>query len=233
MTDTVALRRTTVALALPAAALTSIAWTALMPPFPDGAVQQLTAIDEAGASATASAVLFCASQYVMLVALLGVARLARRRSPRLATVGGALGVIGCLGHAVWGGVSLLTLQLAADAGNRVAFAGAVERLESSPVMVFAASGLLGTVLGFLLLGIALVRSRAVPTWVPTLLFGFLVLEFLGSGLSDWAGYAAGVCLLVAFGALGHAAWRSPDSTWALATPVVEPETRRRDVGASA
>ena len=211
-----ALRRTAVTVALPVAAALSIAWTATMPPFPDGYAERLAAIADAGSTGTASAVLFVISQLFMLVAFLGIGRMALRRAPRLATVGSALGVIGCLGHAVWGGASLLTLQMAADVENRAVHARVLEAFESSPLMLFAAAGLLGTVLGFLLLGIALLRSRVVPRWVPTLLLAFLVLEFVGTSLSEWAGHGAGVCLGVAFGALAVGAWRSPDSEWALA-----------------
>jgi hypothetical protein len=57
-------------------------------------------------------------------------------------------------------------------------------------MLFAAMGLLGTVLGLLLLAIGLLRSRAVAPWIPACLIGFLVVEFVGANLSSWASLAA-------------------------------------------
>jgi len=214
MKDTATFHRATAGLGLVTAAITSVLWTVLAPPFPPGYVERLAAIDEAGASATVSAFLFTASQLPMLAAVLGIAHLIRRGAPILSNLGGAFAVIGTLGHAVFGGVSLVTLAMAADVDNRVVYAGLVEDVESSPVMVFAAAGLVGTVLGLLLLSVGLWRARAVPRWVPVLVWLFLVVEFVGTALSDYATYVSGVCLLVVFGALAQHVWRTPATAWA-------------------
>jgi thiol:disulfide interchange protein len=62
-------------------------------------------------------------------------------------------------------------------------------------------GLIGTVLGLLLLGVALFRSGVVPRWVPVALWVFLAAEFALSNLSTWASPAAGLVYLAAFTAL--------------------------------
>jgi len=104
---------------------------------------------------------------------------------------------------------LVGVLMARDAADRAVMAELLESIESSPLLVpFMAAGLLGTVLGLLLLGVALWRSGVVPRWVPLVLWAFLVVEFVGSNLSDYAPYVSGVCLLLAFGALAQRVWPS-------------------------
>jgi hypothetical protein len=119
------------------------------------------------------------------------------RAPRLAWLGGVLAVLGGFGHAVFGGVVLTQLALATDTANRAAMGEVVGRVESGPAVAFMAMGLLGTVLGLLLLSIGLFRTRVVPRWVPAALWAFLVVEFVGTGLTEWATPAAGVLYLAA------------------------------------
>jgi hypothetical protein len=151
----------------------------------------------------------------MLAAVLGIAHLIRREAPVLSNVGGSLAVIGVFGHSVFAGISLATVQMAHDADNRSVHAAVLEDLESSPVMIFAAAGLLGTVLGLLVLSIGLWRSGAVPRWIPALTWLFLVVEFVGTSMSDYAVYVSGVCLVLVFGALARHIWQTPRATWDL------------------
>jgi hypothetical protein len=211
MSNTSRFHRVGVAGCLLLAGVLSVVWTELQPPFPDGSAARLAAIDEAGTSAAVSAAVFVVSQLPMLVAVLGIAQLARRGAPVLSRVGAVLAVIGVFGHTVFGGMNLVTVLMAGDAGNRALYAGLLDQVESSPVMAFAAAGLLGTVLGFVVLGAALWRSRAVPRWVPGLLWAFVVVEFVGTGLSSYATYVSGVCFLIAFGALARYVWQSGDT----------------------
>ncbi|MGH3362447.1 MAG: hypothetical protein ACRDOM_08310 [Nocardioides sp.] len=216
MKDTATFRRTAVALSLFAAVVTSAAWTLTMPPFPDGYDARLAAIDAAGASATVSAVFFPVSQLFMLGAVLGIAHLIRRGAPILSNLGGSIAVVGTLAHAIFGGVNLMTLRMAADEGNRQIHAALLEDFESSPFMILAAAGLLGTVLGFLLLSIGLFRSRVVPRWVPALMWAFLVVEFVGTSLSDYATYVSALALALSFGALARHVLQTPRADWDLA-----------------
>jgi hypothetical protein len=209
MKDPVNLQRVTAALGLIAAAALSVLWTVLSPPFPSGYAERLAAIDDAGTSATVSAFAFAASQLPMLAAVLGIAHLVRRGAPVLANAGAVLAVIGVFGHSVFGGVSLTMVQMANDPGNRSVHAALLEDLESSPVMVFAASGLLGTVLGLLVLSIGLWRTAVVPRWIPALTWLFLIVEFVGTSMSEYATYVSGVCLVLAFGALARHIWQTP------------------------
>jgi hypothetical protein len=91
--------------------------------------------------------------------------------------------------------------MAHDEANREVYAGLFADIESSPVMILAAAGLLGTVLGELLLSIGLFRTRTGPVWVGPAIWAFLVLEFFVSGLTPLASYLAVVLTGAAFWAL--------------------------------
>ena len=121
--------------------------------------------------------------------------MARGRSPRLAIAGGALAVVGGFGHAVFGGIGLAYLAMSErqpPTGRH--FADVVTRVESGLAVIFMAAGLLGTVIGLVLLGIALFRSRVVPRWIPVALWLFIVTEFVLTNVSEWASPAAGTAL---------------------------------------
>jgi hypothetical protein len=86
----------------------------------------------------------------------------------------------------FGGISIAMLAMAADAPHRAIHTDLLEQIESGPAAVFMAMGLLGSVLGILLLGIGLFRAHVIPRWVQIMLWAFLVVEFAGSALSEWA-----------------------------------------------
>jgi hypothetical protein len=179
----------------------------LQPEFPAGPADRLAAIDEAGSTATVSILAFAFAQLPFLVAVVATAFLAAAGARRTAIIGAVFAVLGGFGHAVFGGIGLSQLALAADAANREAMGEVITRIESGPAIVFMAMGLLGTVLGLVLLGVALFRSRAVPRWIPVALWLFLVMEFVGSGLTEWASPAAGLLYLAAFtGIARHIVW---------------------------
>ena len=219
MKDPAVFRRTAGAVGLVGAVITSALWTLLEPAFPADYVDRLAAIEAGGTSTVISAVAFPVSQVFMLAAVLAVAHLLRHRSPVMSNLGAAMSVIGVLGHAVIAGSMLMTVTMASDQDSRETYAALIEDFESSPFMVFAAAGLVGTVLGLLLLSIGLWRSRVTARWVPATLWAFLVIEFVGHALSDYASYVALVCLTLAFGELARVVWTSPRLEWEVASAV--------------
>ncbi len=208
-------RRDLAALGLITSAVLMAISTILTPPWGDSATQRLTSLNEAGASATISAVTFTLAQLPLLAGVLGIGHLLRARSPRLSTIGTCLAVIGCFGHAVAGGIGLVTLSMAADTANLEVQAQLADSLENGATIPFMAAGLLGTVLGILLLSIGLFRSGVGPRWVGPTLWLFLVVEFVGSNLSDWASLAAVVLYALALGAVAVTMHRTPAAAWAL------------------
>ncbi len=213
MNDTAAFRRAVTVLGLAGAVITTAVWTVLEPAFPSDQAERLAAIADGGTGAAVSAAFFPLSQFFMLAAVLGIGHLVRGGAPRLSNLGTTLAVLGVLGHCVFAGASLMTVTMADDIANRAVFADLVSDFESSPMMVFAAVGLVGTVLGLVLLSLALWRTRVAPRWVPALLWLFLLVEFAGSALSDQATYASLVCLAIAFIALARTVALTPRSSW--------------------
>jgi len=217
-------RRTTAAASLVVTAVLSVVSVVLAPEFVDGGRQQLDAIDDAGTTAAVSLFAFVLAQLPFLGAVLGIAHLLRERTPVLSGLGAALGVIGAFGHAVYGGVQLVSLTMVAEGGDREAYGAVLEQFQSSPAMMFAAMGLIGTVLGVLLLAVGLWRAKIGPRWVPAALGAFLVVEFVGANITEWASVLSGAIYLAAFGALAVTVMNLSDHEWdAAATP---PSTRR-------
>ena len=178
-------------------AFLSLVSVLLQPEFPSDPADRLTAIAESGSAGTISLLAFALTQLPFMIAAVAIAALADG-ARRTAITGGVLAVLGGFGHAVFGGIGLAYLEMAGDATNRDAMGAVVESIEAGPAVVFMAMGLIGTVLGIILLGVALFRSRSVPRWIPVTLWAFVVVEFAGAGFSEWASYVAGLLYLAAF-----------------------------------
>lgn len=195
-------RRLAAVASLVVAPLLALVFTVLSPPFAEDTSQRLAEFGD-GSLPAVSAVAFLVMQLPMLVVFLTIGRLLIPGAPRLSASGTALGVIGCFGHIVFGGLSMAYLVMAHDEANREVHAGLLTDIESSPVMILAMAGLLGTVLGQLLLSVGLYRTRTGPIWVGPAFWGFLLLEFFISNITPWASYLAVVLL-------GAACWALAD-----------------------
>ena len=162
---------------------------ALMPDLPDTNAGLLQTLADAPAQAAAAAACFALSQLFLIGAVLAIGDIARAGAPRLIGAGMVLTIIGAFGHSVFGGLRLALFGMLDDSA-RAQYTAALDRTYDSPVMLFAAMGLLGTLFGLLLLAIGLLRSGAVAPWIPACLIGFLVMEFVGTNLTTWASLAA-------------------------------------------
>jgi hypothetical protein len=182
------------------------------PEFSSDPADRLAAMDAAGAAGVVSLLTFVLAQLPFMVAVVAIALLARSKAPRLAIAGGALAVVGGFGHAVFGGIGLAYLAMSSDVANRPALAEVVTTVESGPAVIFMAAGMLGTVLGLVLLGIALFRSRVVPRWIPVALWMFIVTEFVLTNVSEWASPAAGLLYVAAFTGIAVQLVRGDDAS---------------------
>lgn len=191
--------RILVAVCLIVTGLLAALWTLLAPEFSSNAEEFLRAIADGGTAAEVSAFGFAVSQLPFLVGVAGIAAWLYPASPKLAVIGGTLAVLGGFGHAVFGGAALTKVLMSTDPS---AYAGLAGEVESFGLLIpFMAAGLLGTVLGLILLGVAHFRSKAQPRWVGPVLWAFVVVEFAGTTLSEWAIYLSGLLYLAATGAL--------------------------------
>ena len=204
--------RLVAATCLVATALLSTVSVLLQPEFAADPADRLAAMDESGTSGTISLLTFVFAQLPFLVAVVAIALLARAASPRLSVAGGVLATIGGFGHAVFGGIALAYLAMSSDVADRAVLAEVVTRVESGPALVFMASGLLGTVIGLILLGIALFWSHVVPRWIPLSLWAFLVMEFVLTNFTEWASPMAALLYLAAFGGIAVQLMRADGTT---------------------
>jgi hypothetical protein len=194
-------------------------------------VERLQAIAEAGSRSTAAFLAFAAYQLPMMIGLLGVAHLLRGRAPLLANLGATLAGVGAFGYAVYGGSQLVIPAMAADEANLQLYAqlrADAERFTGP----FAALGMIGSILGLLLISIALWRAGVGPRWLPLLVWVFLAVEFIGTSLTPAAGFLSAAVLLAALLSLALLLWRSPVSAWTsgVDTPsLVERDDSRRRV----
>jgi hypothetical protein len=225
---TAQLTRSAVAISLVMGAALTVVSILLMPDFSGGHDDRLVAIAADQGAATVSAVLFTSSQLFLAVGLLGVAHLLRSRVPVLAVIGGGLALLGAFGHAVYGGVNLLMLSMAEDLDALDAHAAVLSRAEQGIAIPFMAAGLLGTVLGFILLGVAVWRGGLGPRWVGPAMMLWVVVEFVGASLSAWAGYASGALYVLVLGALAVAVWRSSIGHWQTAAEAAGMRMPSRD-----
>jgi hypothetical protein len=173
----------------------------------------LARLDAAGWQAAVSAGAFALGQLPYVAAALGIGHLLRGRAARLGAWGAVLSVVGAFGHSVFGGISLVYVVMAHDAPHRAVYAGLLQDLQSSPIMVFSLLGLVGFVVGLLLLSIGLFRGHVGPRWLGPAVWVFLVVEFVGTSLSSSASYVSTTVLLVVFWALAREAlvsWDTPD-----------------------
>jgi hypothetical protein len=221
--NTAALTRATVVASLAACGVLTVVSVLLMPDFSGSESQWLREIATASTASAISAMLFVGSQLPFAVGLAGVAHLLRDRTPVLAAVGAALAVLGAFGHAAYGGVNLVMLQMAKDSTNAAIHADVLRGVGSGPAVPFMAAGLLGTVLGLVLLGIAVWRADVGPRWLGPVLILFVVVEFAGAGFSVWAGYASAVLFLLGFLTLALVVARSATSVWTTAAEVTPRE----------
>ena len=220
-------RRNAAAIGLAATALLSAVSVLLQPHFGSDPASRLAAMDAAGLRGQLSAVTFLLAQLPAIAGLLGLAHLIRPGSPRLSNAGGTLAVVGAFGHTVFGGMSMVYLAMAADADNRATYGALIGRLENSPVMIFSVLGLVGFVLGIALLAVGLWRTRVVARWLPPLLGVWLVVEFVGSGISSYAAPLSATLFVIACLALARSIWQTPAASWStsdLRTSVPEPAT---------
>ena len=117
----------------------------------------------------------------MIIGFITMARLLRTAMPRTGLVAGLL-----LGAGMWGFLGLHIIGLAeiplSAMEDRTAAATALQAIENSPISlaVFLVPFFVGCLLGLLTLALGLLRSGALPRWVPVALLAFLVIDF-GTG----------------------------------------------------
>jgi hypothetical protein len=213
-----------------AAAVTSVAVGAVALAFPltvtgDEApvAQQLGDYAAHQETALASNVLMFAV-ILMVPAMVYTARLARRRAPTAAFVGGGLAALGWMAGLMSLGMSQIALYQGAKLADRAAAAAVVDAITGDPVFgTLVGIFVVGHVVGMIVLGVALWRSRTVPVWAAGLFVAYPVLHFAGHGGLVVLDYLARACLVVAAVAIAVRIARTPNVEWDTPTGQIAPE----------
>jgi hypothetical protein len=107
---------------------------------------------------------FVVGSFLLPVSILGLAQLVYRRSPKLAASGAVFGIIGWLPLAALTALDGLIYTMA-EQPNGTSYAGLLNAFYGGPMMMtFLVVYIVGHLLTYVLLGIALDRTRAIPRW---------------------------------------------------------------------
>jgi hypothetical protein len=161
------------------------------------------------------------AQILLVPAMIYAARLARRGAAKLAFFGGGLSALAWLaGLMAFAGTGVVVYH-GSTAPDQSAIAGVLDRSFNDPVIgVLTLVFVLGHVVGMVLLGTALWRSRAVPAWAAGLFILFpivhLAAHIAGSiALDDASGVlfvVAAIVCAVRLLRLGNDEWDLPVAT---------------------
>jgi hypothetical protein len=142
--------------------------------------------------------------YFFPLSYIGLGLLALRRSPVLATAGIVLGLLGSLPFGFFVEAEA-TVAHVAQLGDSAAFEALIRDISSEGVIVFLQiSWVVGHLLGYLLLGIALIRARAIPLWSASLII--LGLPFQAAAYIAHQGLLQLLCFGLIFIGSIPAAW---------------------------
>lgn len=107
---------------------------------------------------------FVVGSFLLPVSVLGLAQLVYRQSPKLAATGAVLGLVGWLPLAALTALDGLIYTMAEQPGS-TSYTGLLNAFYGGPMMMtFLIVYIVGHLLTYVLLGIALDRARAIPRW---------------------------------------------------------------------
>jgi hypothetical protein len=151
---------------------------------------------------------------LLVPAMLATARLARRGAPKLAFAGGALASLGWLAGLIAFGGQQIALYQGAKLADRAGAAALIDGVSKDPVFgTLIGVFVLGHIVGMIILGVALWRSRAVPVWAAGLFVAYPILHFVGHAVSPAVDYAGGAALLVSAVVVAARIMRTPNEQW--------------------
>ena len=187
-------------------------------PYFSASTPRETAADVLAAEGSQSAVLWLGliATFTLLPGVLAVGRLTRRGAPRLTAAAMVMVVPGYLALTYMIGSDLVLwtgARAGLDLSSLTGLAETIHPTSNIAVAVFV----LGHVIGTVLLGLALLRSRTVPGWVAILTavaqpLHFVALVIVGSRELDAAAWTLNA---VTFAVVAVAIVRTPDDEWDL------------------
>jgi hypothetical protein len=170
---------------------------------------------------------------LLVPAMIYTARLARRRAPTLAFLGGALAALGWTAGLISIGAGQIVLYQGSRLPDRAGAAALIDATTSDPVYgTLVGVFVIGHIAGMIMLGVAVWRSRVVPVWAAACFVAYPIVHFVGSATSPVLDRAANVLLLISGVALAGRLARTPDDEWDLPA-VAAPANAHREPAAVA
>ncbi|WP_125610047.1 hypothetical protein [Specibacter cremeus] len=136
------------------------------PPVKDDAAAQIAYSAAHPALHVFEVVVFPLVCVLSLLGVIGLTRLAIHRSPWWAATGGVLALAGWGTLPIWAGQDNLTWLMGRTGATSPQMVELWNQFNTSGTGTYLYIFILGHLFGPLLLGVALVRARVVPTWVP-------------------------------------------------------------------
>jgi hypothetical protein len=139
--------------------------------------------------------------YFFPLSFIGLGLLTMRRSPWLALIGMIFGLVGSLPFGVFAALEALAFRVASSAPTVSIFQYVNTQ---GSVFLLGASWVVGHLVGYLLTGMALLRSRAIPWWAASL---FIVgIPFQAAGYGTRQNILQLICFVLIFIGSIPAAW---------------------------
>ncbi|WP_256840804.1 hypothetical protein [Ornithinimicrobium cryptoxanthini] len=168
---------------------------------------------------TVEAVVLVISSILLVVGVLGAARVVRGRGRRLAWAAALFGVMGALGHVAYATFSLITIRVVDAAPGRAAAIETLDSINGDPAIgLLVMPFIVAYGLSVILLPIAFYRRHLVPLWVVGLAGAAFVLELVAPGgvlavlgLKYALGAAAALALAWRITQLSNSEWRNPET----------------------
>lgn len=173
------------------------------------------AIDAGGIGPVISAQAFLWAQAALIVGIVGVAHALRGRATVLSAIAAGMILIGAVGHAASAGFAFVETAATTDAARDTVTAAV-----NGPAFPAIAIAMVGTVVGSVILAIALFRAGRSTWWVAGVLLGWVITEFFLSSMGTWAAILSGALLIAAFGGLAWNVLRSDPRQWTTALEAV-------------
>ena len=184
---------------------------------------QATGLYEAAASApgrlTTEAVVLVLSSILLVVGVIGAARVVRGPGRRLAWAAALLGVMGALGHVAYATFSLITIRIVEAALSRESALATLDSINSDAAIGLLVMPLIIAYgLCVLLLPVAFYRRRLVPLWVVGLAGVAFLIEVVApgdmlalTGLKYALAAAAATAISWQILQLSNSQWRHPET----------------------
>jgi len=191
----------------------------IAPPNDGQAAGLYDAASSAPGRLTVEAVVLVISSLLLVVGVIGAARVVRGRGRRLAWAAALFGVMGALGHVAYATFSLITIKIVDAATSRETAIKTLDSINGDVAIGLLVMPLIVAYgLSVILLPIAFYRRRLVPLWVVGLAGMAFALEVVApSGVLAAGGVkyalaaAAGVALAWRITRLSNSQWRNPET----------------------